>query len=196
MPTSRAFRSNATKSPSTITTAPSIIIPKSIAPIDKRLALIPIARRQIKAKRSANGIMIDTITVVRQSAMKINTMKVTSRIPSARLCVTVLTARSTRFSRSYNDTIGKSSGKAFCWISLILSFKAAITSPGFSPFRMTTMPCTTSSSSMRPTCPRRGRLDSCTVAKCLTRIGVPLIFFTTIFSISFTSLIKPIPRTT
>ena len=100
IPTSRAFRSRATNNPSTITTAPSIMIPKSIAPIESRFALIPIARRQIKAKSSANGIIMDTITVVRQSAIKINTMKVTSKIPSARLCVTVRTARSTRSSRS------------------------------------------------------------------------------------------------
>ena len=100
MPTSRAFRSNATKSPSTITTAPSMMMPKSIAPIESRFALIPIARRQMKAKSSANGMMIDTTMVVRQSAININTMKVTSRIPSIRLWVTVCTARSTKFSRS------------------------------------------------------------------------------------------------
>ena len=100
IPTSRAFLSSATKRPSTITTAPSIIIPKSIAPIESRLALMPMARRQIKAKSSANGMIMDTITVVRQSAIKINTMKVTSKIPSIRLCVTVRTARSTRSSRS------------------------------------------------------------------------------------------------
>ena len=100
IPTSRAFLSSVTNNPSTITTAPSIMMPKSIAPIESRFALIPIARRQMKAKSSANGMMIDTTTVVRQSAIKINTMKVTSKIPSIRLRVTVCTARSTRFSRS------------------------------------------------------------------------------------------------
>ena len=100
IPTSRAFLSSATNSPSTITTAPSMMMPKSIAPIESRFALIPIARRQMKAKSSANGMMIDTTMVVRQSAININTMKVTSRIPSIRLWVTVCTARSTKFSRS------------------------------------------------------------------------------------------------
>ncbi len=100
IPTSRAFLSRTTKIPSTITTAPSIIIPKSMAPMDNKLADIPIIRRQMKANNNANGMTTATTTVVRQSAININTMKVTNRMPSIRLRVTVLTARSTKFSRS------------------------------------------------------------------------------------------------
>ena len=85
IPTSYAFLSSATKTPSTITTAPSMMMPKSIAPIESRLADIPIALRQIKAKSSANGITMPTITVVRQSAIKIKTINVTNNIPSIRL---------------------------------------------------------------------------------------------------------------
>ena len=40
------------------------------------------------------------LTVVRQSAMNINTMNVTNKMPSTRLRDTVWTARFTRFSRS------------------------------------------------------------------------------------------------
>ncbi len=90
----------ATNTPSTITTAPSIIIPKSMAPIESRLADIPITRKQINANNKANGIITATITVVRQSAMKINTINVTNNIPSIRLWVTVFTARFTKSSRS------------------------------------------------------------------------------------------------
>ena len=61
---------------------------------------MPMARRQMKAKSSANGMTTATTTVVRQSAMNISTMKVTNRIPSIKLWVTVRTARFTRFSRS------------------------------------------------------------------------------------------------
>ena len=100
IPTCLAFLSKATNTPSTITTAPSIMIPKSMAPIESRLADIPIARKQIKANRRANGITTATITVVRQSAIKINTINVTNKIPSIRLCVTVFTARFTKSSRS------------------------------------------------------------------------------------------------
>ena len=100
IPTSLAFRSRATNIPSTITTAPSIMIPKSMAPIESRLADIPITCKQIKANNRDKGIMTATTTVVRQSAIKMNTMKVTNSMPSTRLCVTVCTARSTRSSRS------------------------------------------------------------------------------------------------
>ena len=100
IPTSFAFLSKATNTPSTITTAPSIIIPKSMAPIESRLADIPITRKQINANNKANGIITATITVVRQSAMKINTINVTNNIPSIRLWVTVFTARFTKSSRS------------------------------------------------------------------------------------------------
>ena len=77
-----------------------MMIPKSIAPIESRLADIPINRRQMKANNSASGMMIETISVVRQSAMNSNTIQVTKKIPSSKLRVTVCTARSTRSSRS------------------------------------------------------------------------------------------------
>ena len=89
MPISTALWSRATKIPSTITTAPSIMIPKSIAPIDRRFADIPFNLRQMKAKSSARGIIRETTIVVRQSAMKIRTIIVTKIIPSIRLCKTV-----------------------------------------------------------------------------------------------------------
>ena len=100
IPTSFAFLSNMTKSPSVITTAPSTIIPKSIAPIDRRLALIPIIYRQINANNNANGIITATITVVLQSAIKIKMTKMTNTSPSVRFFVTVCIARCTRSSRS------------------------------------------------------------------------------------------------
>ena len=85
IPSSWAFLSRATNSPSTITTAPSMMMPKSMAPMLSRLALMPLSRRQMKANSSASGIMMLTITVVRQSAMNRNTMTVTSTMPSSRL---------------------------------------------------------------------------------------------------------------
>ena len=85
MPIWWALWSSATNSPSTITTAPSMMIPKSIAPMLSKLALMPRSRRQMKANSSANGIITDTITVVRQSAINRNTINVTSTMPSMRL---------------------------------------------------------------------------------------------------------------
>ena len=49
---------------------------------------------------------------------------------------------------------------------------------------------------IRSTWPRRGKKDSCTSARFFTKIGVPLMFFTTMFLNSSKSLIRPIPRTT
>ena len=56
-----------------------------MAPIDNKLADIPIILRQINAKSKARGITIATIIVVRQSAIKIRTINVTKSIPSIRL---------------------------------------------------------------------------------------------------------------
>ncbi len=100
MPTSLARWSSTTKIPSTITTAPSMMIPKSIAPIDNKLADMPFNLRQIKANNKASGIMSDTMSVVRQSAIKRNTITVTKMIPSNILCSTVCVAKFTRSSRS------------------------------------------------------------------------------------------------
>ncbi|MNI71437.1 hypothetical protein D3C73_1273100 [compost metagenome] len=91
MPTFFARISRATKIPSTITTAPSIIIPKSMAPIESKLAGMPFIFRQINAKSKARGIMMETMSVVRQSAMKRKTIRVTNKIPSSILPITVCT---------------------------------------------------------------------------------------------------------
>ena len=92
IPTRCASSSRATKIPSTMTTAPSIIIPKSTAPNDSKFAFIPLSLKQIKAKSRDSGIISETISVVRQSAIKTNTIRVTRIIPSARLCNTVCVA--------------------------------------------------------------------------------------------------------
>ena len=80
-----ALSLSATKIASTMTTAPSMIIPKSIAPIDSRLALMPVICRHIKANRRASGMTLATIIVVRQSFIKRNTTSVTNRMPSITL---------------------------------------------------------------------------------------------------------------
>ena len=48
-----------------MTTAPSTIMPKSIAPIDSRLAGMCAQSRQMNEKSSANGIVTATISAVR-----------------------------------------------------------------------------------------------------------------------------------
>ena len=48
-----------------MTTAPSTIMPKSIAPMDSRLAGMCAQSRQMNANSSANGIVTATISAVR-----------------------------------------------------------------------------------------------------------------------------------
>lgn len=135
----------------------------------------------MRTKR-ANGITTATITVVRQSAIKINTINVTNNnsfnqvtsqsLPPDSPSPPVIECHYLHIFR-----------KHILIQSSILSFRLAITSPD-SPFRMTTIPCTTSFSSIRPTCPKRGGQDSCTSARFFTRIGCQIdVFHYDIFSI-------------
>ena len=80
--------------PSTITTAPSIIIPKSTAPNDNKFADMPIRLKHINANNNAIGIMMETINVVLQLNIKMETRMVTNKIPSIKLCNTVWVAKS------------------------------------------------------------------------------------------------------
>ena len=89
IPSFSAQCASITNNPSTITTAPSIIIPKSMAPIESILAVMPLTRIKIKANSKANGMMSATVTVVRQSARKMSKIMVTSVIPKNTFSPTV-----------------------------------------------------------------------------------------------------------
>ena len=60
-----------------------------MAPKESRFADIPISLKQIKENKSDRGITIETISVVRQLNINSDTIKVTNKIPSTRLCNTV-----------------------------------------------------------------------------------------------------------
>ena len=55
---------------STITTAQSTMMPKSIAPIESRFAGMCLRSRQMKAKSSDSGIVIATMSPARKSYRK------------------------------------------------------------------------------------------------------------------------------
>ncbi len=74
-------------------------------------------------------------------------------------------------------------------------FSAASTTDGFSPFRISTMPVTTSSSLSCPSIPWRGTAPTVTCATSLTRIGVPPREATTTLPMSSADRSKPMPRT-
>ena len=86
---------------STITTAPSMIRPKSTAPSDMRFPDTPPKVMPIRANKNDRGMAKATIKAARQLPSK-NSNTATTRIaPSKRLCSTVAIVRSTTSLRAY-----------------------------------------------------------------------------------------------
>ena len=73
-----------------MTTAPSTIMPKSIAPIESRFAGMCAQSRQMKEKSSANGIVTATISAVRTLNRNRPSTTSTSTMPRSRFRSTVL----------------------------------------------------------------------------------------------------------
>ncbi len=85
---------------STMITVASTMMPKSIAPIDSRLADSPFSTRIITANRSAKGMVAETISALRRSPRNSPLMKKMSRTPTTMLCSTVWVVTSTSALRS------------------------------------------------------------------------------------------------
>jgi hypothetical protein len=85
---------------STMMTVESTMIPKSMAPTDKRFAESPRATRIMKANRSATGIVADTTTALRRSPRKSHWSRKISATPKIRLWKTVRVVTSIRSRRS------------------------------------------------------------------------------------------------
>ncbi len=74
---------------STMITDESTMMPKSTAPIDRRLADLPRRYKTEKANRSAKGMFSATITALRTLLKNISRMTETRAMPSARFSRTV-----------------------------------------------------------------------------------------------------------
>ena len=85
---------------STITTAASTRMPKSIAPIDNRLAEAPCRSRPMKATSSDSGMVTATISPARTSYRKKISTTTTSNMPRSRLSLTTWVVTATRSLRS------------------------------------------------------------------------------------------------
>ena len=74
------------------------MIPKSMAPTDKRFAESPRMTRIIVLKKSANGMVAETMSALRRSPRNIHWMKKTSTMPKTTLwsTVRVVTSMSSR----------------------------------------------------------------------------------------------------
>ena len=96
---------------STMTTAPSTIIPKSNAPKLIRLALIFCSAIPAKVNNMDSGITQAVISAARKFPKNKNRITMTRIAPSTRFFCTVLIARSTKSVRSYTVSIITPLGK-------------------------------------------------------------------------------------
>ncbi|MNY19762.1 hypothetical protein D3C86_1532090 [compost metagenome] len=95
----RAWASRRTQF-STMTTAPSTMMPKSSAPRLIRLALMPAATMPVNVNSIDNGITIAVISAARRLPRNRNSTATTSAAPSSRFFLTVAMALSTSTVRS------------------------------------------------------------------------------------------------
>ncbi len=167
---------------STITTAPSTIMPKSSAPRLIRLALTLLVNIPVKVNNIARGITIAVINAARMLPRNRNNTATTSSAPSKRFFFTVAMAFSTRLVRSYTVTATTPAGSERL-ISASFFATAWDTVRLFSPINMNTVPSTTS----RPfsvAAPVRSSRPMSTCATLRTRIGVPSEVVITILAMS------------
>ena len=124
-------------------TAPSIIIPKSIAPRLIRLAHTLNCFMSMKANNRESGIVVAVIIPPRTLPNNITRANITMRAPSKRFVFTVLVVLSIRELRSRNGFISKPSGKDFCTF-FMRSCTFWMTELGFDPLSISTIPPTAS----------------------------------------------------
>ena len=125
---------------SSITMAPSTIIPKSIAPKESKLAGIWVKCMSINAINKDNGIVMATRSAPRQLPRKMMRTKITRIIPSKRVLETVCSVLSTKLVLSSTTCIFTPSGRIFSFSSSTVAFTPAKTAEGFSFFNRSTIP--------------------------------------------------------
>jgi hypothetical protein len=175
---------------STITTAASTIAPMAMAipPMDMMLACTPISRMTTKAMRMAMGSVTAATSELRRCSRKMAVISPTRSSSSPSLSCRLAIARRISGARSYASTTRTPAGSPD-WIDASRSRTASITCSAFSPWRITTIPVTTSPRPSRSATPRRMSGPSCTRATSITRTGVPPIpVVSTTFSMSSTPL--------
>ncbi len=99
----------------------------------------------IIANKNESGITEATINVDFQLYKKTKTINDTNKIPSIIFLETVCTVLSTNLVRSTTVSIFTLSGKVLVFNSSIFAFRFSMTSDGFSPRNITTIPSTISS---------------------------------------------------
>ena len=178
---------------STMTMAPSTMMPKSSAPRLIKLALTLLLTMPVNVNSMDKGITIAVISAARKLPSSKNSTATTSAAPSIRLVATVRMVLSTKMVRLYTAVATTPCGKLRLISSSFLA-DALETVRLFSPININTVPSTTSS----PFCvaaPLRNSLPINTSATSLMRTGTPGRLPSTISPISSRLLTCPGSRT-
>ena len=139
---------------STMMTAPSMIIPKSIAPKLIRLASTPKMYIIESAKSKLNGITEATTRPERKLPKSKTTTNTTIRQPRSRFSVIVNVVRPINSDRSKNPLINTPSGSVFS-ISAIRSLTRSMVPLPSAPLSIMTWPKTFSPSALAVIAPNR-----------------------------------------
>ena len=169
---------------STITTAPSTMMPKSSAPRLIKFALTFCCTMPVKVNSMAKGMTAAVINAARKLPKNTNSTAITSAAPSSKFACTVAIALSTKCVRSYTVTARTPLGRLRL-ISFIRLSTACDTVRLFCPISMNTVPSTVSSP-LSVTAPVRNSRPIPTSAKSRTRTGTPASFLTITSRISST----------
>ena len=178
---------------STITTAPSTMIPKSSAPRLIRFALTFALTIPVKVISIDSGITSAVISAARMLPRNRNSTAITSTAPSSRFFFTVATAFSTSTVRSYTGIAFTPAGSVR-FTSSIFAATAFDTVRLFSPINMNTVPSTTSSP-FDVAAPVRSSRPTSTTPTSFIRTGTPPTLVSTMFAMSSTVRAWPGTRT-
>ena len=177
---------------STMITAPSMMMPKSMAPKLIKLASTPKMYISESANNKQSGITDATTNPDLKFPSNRTTTKITIKQPRMRFSVTVKVVLAISSLRSKKALIYTPSGKDFV-ILATRSFTASITFLELASFSIMTCPRTFSPSPLPVMAPNRVALPKPTLATSFIYMGTPPSFLTTIFSISSREFTKPSP---
>ena len=155
---------------STMTTAPSMMRPKSTAPRLIRFPEMPNCLMPVRAKRNDRGMAQATMSAARQLPSRSRSTTITSTAPSDRFFSTVPMVWPMRMDRSYCVWISTPAG-SLVWISASRALTRPATSRLFSPASIMVVPMTVSFPS-KVAAPVRNLVPTFTSATSFTRSGL------------------------
>ena len=144
----------------------------AMPPNDMMFEVKPAMRMGMNAIRMATGMVTTGMAALGKCHRKIRMISATTISSSISVCLILPIDARISSERSYAVTIVTPSGRPGS-SSLILAFTRSMTRSAFSPWRMTTIPETTSPWPFRSATPRRMSGPNVTLPISRTRIGTP-----------------------